>query len=93
MIFFFSIIAGSGSASASISSMMRRTSSAKIYHHLSVEAPITKVINILMSARESSPPYIAQALDKVSICRIVIKLVVYYKQKDKTRGRFMFKVT
>ena len=63
---------------------MRRTSSAKIYHHLSVEAPITKVINILMSARESSPPYIAQALDKVSICRIVIKLVVYYKQKDKT---------
>ena len=64
--------------------MMRRTSSAKIYHHLSVEAPITKVINILMSARESSPPYIAQALDKVSICRIVIKLVVYYKQKDKT---------
>ena len=36
-----------------------------MYHTLSVEAPITKVIHILMSARESSPLYIAQALDKV----------------------------
>lgn len=45
--------------------MVRRTSSSKMYHTLSVEAPITKVIHILMSARESSPLYIAQALDKV----------------------------
>lgn len=44
---------------------VRRTSSSKTYHTLSVEAPITKVIHILMSARESSPLYIAQALDKV----------------------------
>ena len=62
-------LGNSGSTSASIvsASMIRRTSSAKIYHHLSVEAPITKVISILMSAKESSPPYVAQALDKVSL--------------------------
>ena len=53
--------------------MIRRTSSAKIYHHLSVEAPITKVISILMSAKESSPPYVAQALDKVSLHCIYIR--------------------
>lgn len=45
--------------------MVRRTSSSKMYHTLTVEAPITKVIHILMSVRESSPLYIAQALDKV----------------------------
>ena len=65
---YFFYLGNSGSTSASIvsASMIRRTSSAKIYHHLSVEAPITKVISILMSAKESSPPYVAQALDKVS---------------------------
>jgi len=45
--------------------MIRRTSSSKMYHMLTVEAPITKVINILMSAKENSPLYVAQALDKV----------------------------
>ena len=48
-----------------IGNMVRRTSSSRMYHTLSVEAPITKVMHILMSARESSPLYIAQALDKV----------------------------
>ena len=68
-------LGNSGSTSASIvsASMIRRTSSAKIYHHLSVEAPITKVISILMSAKESSPPYVAQALDKVSLHCIYIR--------------------
>ncbi len=51
---------------------MRRQSAAKI-HSLSVEAPITKVINIILAAQENSPQYIAQALDKVSfpgcVCR------------------------
>ena len=45
--------------------MIRRTSSSKMYHMLTVEAPITKVIHILMSAKENSPLYVAQALDKV----------------------------
>lgn len=45
-------------------SMIRRMSSSKM-HALSVEAPITKVINIILSARENSPIYVAQALDKV----------------------------
>ena len=57
--------------------MIRRTSSAKIYHHLSVEAPITKVISILMSAKESSPPYVAQALDKVSLQCVYIRHYLY----------------
>jgi len=79
---------GSGSASASISSMMRRTSSAKIYHHLSVEAPITKVINILMSARESSPPYIAQALDKVlEIIQTHTSIDLFHPDLEKEKQR------
>ena len=48
------------------SGMVRRTSSSKMYHMLTVEAPITKVIHILMAAKENSPLYIAQALDKVN---------------------------
>ena len=51
------------------SGMVRRTSSSKMYHMLTVEAPITKVIHILMAAKENSPLYIAQALDKVHIKR------------------------
>ena len=72
-------LGNSGSTSASIvsASMIRRTSSAKIYHHLSVEAPITKVISILMSAKESSPPYVAQALDKVSLHCIFLHTLLY----------------
>ena len=72
-------LGNSGSTSASIvsASMIRRTSSAKIYHHLSVEAPITKVISILMSAKESSPPYVAQALDKVSLQCIFLHTLLY----------------
>ena len=33
---------------------------------MSVEAPITKVINIILAAQENQPSYIAQALDKVA---------------------------
>jgi len=32
---------------------------------MSVEAPITKVINIILAAQENCPAYVAQALDKV----------------------------
>ena len=45
----------------------RQSSGAKI-HSLSAavgEAPITKVINIILAAQENSPLYISQALDKV----------------------------
>ena len=42
----------------------RRSSSSKI-PALSIEAPITKVINLLVAAQENSPPDVAQALEKV----------------------------
>lgn len=32
---------------------------------MAIEGPITKVINIITAAQESSPNYISQALDKV----------------------------
>ena len=53
--------------SSNVMSMMshRRPSGAKL-HSLAVEAPMTKVINIILAAQENSPLYIAQALDKVS---------------------------
>ncbi|XP_054160608.1 high affinity cAMP-specific and IBMX-insensitive 3',5'-cyclic phosphodiesterase 8B-like isoform X2 [Oppia nitens] len=42
----------------------RRQSFAK-FHAMTIEAPITKVINILMATQENSPVFVAQALDKV----------------------------
>jgi len=42
----------------------RRRSSGKS-HNNSIEAPITKVLNIILAAQENQPVYIAQALDKV----------------------------
>lgn len=42
----------------------RRQSIAKTYS-MTIEAPITKVINLITAAQENSPIYIAQALDKV----------------------------
>ncbi len=50
------VVSGGGGA--------RRQSVAKMQHH-TVEAPITKVIGIILAAQENSPQYIAQALDKV----------------------------
>ncbi len=49
---------------AALMSSHRRPSGAKL-HSLAVEAPMTKVINIILAAQENSPLYIAQALDKV----------------------------
>lgn len=49
---------------ANSSNYLRRPSSHKQYS-MSVEAPITKVINIILAAQENQPSYIAQALDKV----------------------------
>ena len=43
----------------------RRQSGAKL-HSLSVEAPITKVVNLLLAVQEKSPSYISEALDKVN---------------------------
>ncbi|ODM89705.1 High affinity cAMP-specific and IBMX-insensitive 3',5'-cyclic phosphodiesterase 8B [Orchesella cincta] len=46
------------------SSILRRQSLAKL-HSLTIEAPITKVINIIAAAQQNCPLYIAQALEKV----------------------------
>ena len=46
--------------------MIKRPPSGKHYS-LSIEAPITKVINIILAAQENQPSYIVQALDKVRI--------------------------
>ncbi|CAL8088263.1 unnamed protein product [Orchesella dallaii] len=46
------------------SSILRRQSLAKL-HSLTIEAPITKVINIIATAQQNCPVYIAQALEKV----------------------------
>ena len=58
--------------------MIKRPPSGKHYS-LSIEAPITKVINIILAAQENQPSYIVQALDKVfrnnlSLITIVIAL-------------------
>lgn len=45
-------------------SILRRQSLAKL-HSLTIEAPITKVINIIAAAQQNCPLYIAQALEKV----------------------------
>ncbi len=50
------VVAGAG--------VIRRQSLARL-HSMAIEAPITKVINIISAAQESSPIYISQALDKV----------------------------
>jgi high affinity cAMP-specific and IBMX-insensitive 3',5'-cyclic phosphodiesterase 8 len=44
--------------------VIRRQSLARL-HSMAIEGPITKVINIISQAQESSPNYISQALDKV----------------------------
>ena len=44
--------------------MLRRQSVAKL-HSLTIEAPITKVINIIAAAQQSCPLYIAETLEKV----------------------------
>jgi len=49
---------------ANSANYLRRPSSHKQYS-MSIEAPITKVINIILAAQENQPSYIAQALDKV----------------------------
>ena len=51
--------------SSNIMSMSHRRPSGAKLHSLAVEAPMTKVINIILAAQENSPLYIAQALDKV----------------------------
>ena len=51
--------------SSNVMSMSHRRPSGAKLHSLAVEAPMTKVINIILAAQENSPLYIAQALDKV----------------------------
>ncbi|KAK4300621.1 hypothetical protein Pmani_027186 [Petrolisthes manimaculis] len=43
--------------------LMRRQSLVKL-HSLTIEAPITRVFNIISAAQDSSPSYVAQALEK-----------------------------
>ncbi|CAG7722727.1 unnamed protein product, partial [Allacma fusca] len=45
-------------------SILRRQSLAKL-HSLTIEAPITKVINIIAAAQQNCPLYVAQALERV----------------------------
>ena len=51
--------------------MIKRPPSGKHYS-LSIEAPITKVINIILAAQENQPTYIVQALDKVLELTVVM---------------------
>lgn len=44
--------------------IIRRQSLVKL-HSLTIEAPITRVFNIITAAQENSPAYVAQALEKV----------------------------
>ena len=53
--------------------MIRKAASSKHYS-LSIETPITKVINIILAAQENQPSYIVQALDKVSISSLKLLL-------------------
>ena len=66
------MLAGKSFSAANGGTLARRPSSGKHYS-LSIEAPITRVINIILAAQENQPSYIAQALDKVT------QLLFYYK--------------
>uniref|UniRef100_A0A669CD83 Phosphodiesterase n=1 Tax=Oreochromis niloticus TaxID=8128 RepID=A0A669CD83_ORENI len=48
-----------------VGSSQRRHSSMARIHSMTIEAPITKVINIINAAQESSPMPVAEALDRV----------------------------
>lgn len=52
-------------ANGGIHSVPRRRESFARIHSMTIEAPITKVINIINTAQENSPLTVAQALDKV----------------------------
>ncbi|XP_012942280.1 high affinity cAMP-specific and IBMX-insensitive 3',5'-cyclic phosphodiesterase 8B [Aplysia californica] len=52
-------------ANGSMMSFPRRRESVVRAHSMTIEAPITKVINIINAAQENSPLTVAQALDKV----------------------------
>ena len=51
----------------------RPRSSGGKHYSLSIEAPITKVINIILAAQENQPSYIVQALDKVDFMQLLIE--------------------
>ena len=59
MFIFITIVGGGGA-------LIRRPASGKHYS-LSIETPISKVINIILAAQENQPSYIVQALDKVNV--------------------------
>ncbi|XP_028017744.2 high affinity cAMP-specific and IBMX-insensitive 3',5'-cyclic phosphodiesterase 8A isoform X5 [Balaenoptera acutorostrata] len=52
------------SRTSKVSSQRRRSSMARI-HSMKIEAPITKAINIISAAQESSPMPVTEALDRV----------------------------
>uniref|UniRef100_A0A665T285 Phosphodiesterase n=1 Tax=Echeneis naucrates TaxID=173247 RepID=A0A665T285_ECHNA len=60
-----SIDARSLSSRSSDGKANRRYSSVARIHSMTIEAPITKVINIINAAQESSPVTVAEALDRV----------------------------
>ncbi|XP_060035450.1 high affinity cAMP-specific and IBMX-insensitive 3',5'-cyclic phosphodiesterase 8A isoform X4 [Erinaceus europaeus] len=52
------------SRSSEVSTQRRHSSLARI-HSMTIEAPITKVINLIIAAQESSPAWVTEALDQV----------------------------
>ena len=63
--------------SSNVMSMSHRRPSGAKLHSLAVEAPMTKVINIILAAQENSPLYIAQALDKVCFWRTYLAVCLH----------------
>ncbi|KAL2791011.1 high affinity cAMP-specific and IBMX-insensitive 3',5'-cyclic phosphodiesterase 8A isoform 2 [Daubentonia madagascariensis] len=57
-------VRAAASRSSEVSSQRRHSSMARI-HSMTIEAPITKVINIINAAQESSPMPVTEALDRV----------------------------
>jgi hypothetical protein len=49
---------------------------------MSIEAPITKVINIILATQENQPSYIAQALDKVGSLNLPFWLISSMENYD-----------
>ena len=58
--------------------LTRPRSSGGKHYSLSIEAPITKVINIILAAQENQPTYVVQALDKVMILSLLDSWNIYY---------------
>ena len=75
--------------------LSRPLSSGGKHYSLSIEAPITKVINIILAAQENQPSYIVQALDKVFPLYIFccFSLDTSYPQSQQSVSMMVVKMT